>query len=64
MGLVKEIAVKEGVVYVWHITETLDELTQGIVLSEDSQLRLAKKKLEQHQKAFFGAPSFASSGNC
>ncbi|MGG5505991.1 MULTISPECIES: 4'-phosphopantetheinyl transferase family protein [unclassified Myroides] len=53
MGVVKEIAVENGTVYVWHITESLTQLQQGLTLSEESQKRLAKKKIEQHQKAFF-----------
>lgn len=52
MGIVKEIKLPTGVLYIWHITETLEVLSQDLVLSDCSQTRLAKKRYEQHQKAF------------
>lgn len=52
MGLVKEIALESGTLYVWHITESLEELETSLVLSVFSQERLAKMKSVNHQKAF------------
>ncbi|WP_410881052.1 4'-phosphopantetheinyl transferase family protein [Myroides sp. DW712] len=52
MGLVKEITVESAKLYVWHITESLLELEIGLELSTASQMRLAKMKAENHQKAF------------
>lgn len=52
MGIVKEIKLPTGVLYIWHITESIEVLSQDLVLSDCSQVRLAKKKYQQHQKAF------------
>jgi len=53
MGIVKEIKLPTGVLYIWHITETLEVLSQDLVLSDCSQTRLTKKRYEQHQKALY-----------
>lgn len=52
MGLVKKITLDSGILYIWHITEALEELISSIELSEYSQQRLAKMKAENHQRAF------------
>lgn len=52
MGIVKEIIVDSGILYVWHITESLEELRASLQLSSISQERLTKMKSENHQKAF------------
>lgn len=52
MGIVKEIIVDSGILYVWHITESLVELEVSLQLSAASQERLTKMKSENHQKAF------------
>lgn len=52
MGIVKEIVLEAGSLYVWHITESLEELETSLELSIFSQGRLAKMKSENHQKAF------------
>ena len=52
MGIVKKIEVESSIVCVWHITESLEQLSEYLSLSEESYNRLAKKKVEQHQKAF------------
>lgn len=52
MGLVREITLESGVLYVWHITESLEELETLLELSVFSQDRLAKMKSVNHQKAF------------
>jgi len=52
MGIVKEIIVDSGILYVWHITEPLEELKASLQLSAASQERLTKMKAVHHQKAF------------
>lgn len=52
MAVVKEIIVDSGTLYVWHITESLEELRASLQLSAISQERLTKMKSENHQKAF------------
>ena len=52
MGLVKEIQISAGKLYVWHITETLDDLRSSLELTDASNSRLAKMKAVNHQKAF------------
>jgi len=52
MGIVKEIIVDSGTLYVWHITESIEELKASLQLSAASQERLTKMKSEHHQKAF------------
>jgi 4'-phosphopantetheinyl transferase len=53
MPLFKTIKHKEQThILVWHITETLDELKQGISLVENSVQRLENSHSEQHQKGF------------
>ncbi|MGG5600579.1 4'-phosphopantetheinyl transferase superfamily protein [Myroides sp. DF42-4-2] len=52
MGIVREIELPAGVLYIWHITESLEELSHDLLLSDASQQRLSAKKYEQHQKAF------------
>jgi 4'-phosphopantetheinyl transferase len=38
--------------YVWKITESVNELLAGLVLTQNSRSRLAGMKSEQHQKGF------------
>lgn len=52
MALVKEIEVESGTLYVWHITESVEELETWLELSAFSQARLLKMKSVNHQKAF------------
>jgi len=53
MPLFKTIKHKEQThILIWHITETLDELKQGISLVESSVKRLENTHSEQHQKGF------------
>lgn len=53
MPLFKNIKHKEqSHILVWHITETLDELKQGISLVESSVQRLENSHSELHQKGF------------
>jgi len=53
MPLFKTIKHKEQThILVWRITETLDELKQGISLVESSVKRLENTHSEQHQKGF------------
>jgi 4'-phosphopantetheinyl transferase len=53
MPLFKTIKHKEQThILIWHITESLDELKQGISLVESSVKRLENTHSEQHQKGF------------
>lgn len=63
MGLVKKITLDTGALYIWHITESLEELIDSIQLCEYSQQRLAKMKAENHQRAFLAVRQVLSQVN-
>lgn len=39
-------------IYIWKISETIDELSSEIILNEKSQIRLNSMKSEMHQRGF------------
>ncbi len=53
MPLYKTITVSKGItVYIWKITESEDELAQGIVLTHHCQQRMDGMKSELHRRGF------------
>lgn len=53
MPLYKTITVSKGIhVYIWHITETEEELGQGIFLTPHCQQRMDGMKSELHRRGF------------
>jgi phosphopantetheinyl transferase len=53
MALYKTLTISSSTrVFIWKIEESIDELKQGITLSENSKTRLDSMKSELHQKGF------------
>ena len=53
MSLYKTLTISSSTqVFIWKIEESIDELKQGITLSENSKTRLDSMKSELHQKGF------------
>ncbi|WP_294824246.1 4'-phosphopantetheinyl transferase superfamily protein [uncultured Flavobacterium sp.] len=55
MPLYKSVIIAPGTqLLIWKITETLEELAQGVQLKEVCILKMGRMKSEQHQKGFLG----------
>ena len=53
MALYKTLTIsKTTKVLIWKIEESIDELKEGIILSENSKTRLDSMKSDLHQKGF------------
>jgi len=53
MPLYKTITVEPGInAYLWHVTESEDELSEDLLLQPKSQLRIKGMKSELHRRAF------------
>ncbi len=55
MPLYKSVTIAPGTqLLVWKITETLEELAEGVQLKDVCVLKMGRMKSEQHQKGFLG----------
>ncbi|MBS9774897.1 MAG: 4'-phosphopantetheinyl transferase superfamily protein [Tenacibaculum sp.] len=55
MPLYKTIKINtETTLFIWEVTESLEDLQSGIQLTENNKIRLKKMKSELHKKAFLG----------
>lgn len=55
MPLYKSITVAPGTqLLIWQITESLEELSEGVALKDICVLKMEKMKSEQHRKGFLG----------
>ncbi len=50
-------------IYIWKITETLDELSSEIILNEKSQFRLNNMKSEMHKRGFLSVRKLLQEAN-
>lgn len=55
MPIIETQHITHGQIGIWELTETVEELLQQVVLTEDEQERLQNMKVERRQKEFLAA---------
>ncbi len=61
MALIQSLTIGNGKLYIWHITESLEELTKDVDLTFESIKRLKIMKSIEHKKAFLAIRNILNS---